>query len=265
MRRAQNAAQVGTYRFFVDDSNAVHFHTDAFLPDAVAASYRFGQAAMGDVISFTPSDTKFIAAYFGSGASVFWAVDSFSGQRVRLASTDIGGLPGPASVIAAEAAFIGDIFTEEQSPVSEDLVQSYIPIMARDQADFARQVRAKFDKLRQFQYQAEAEVRGTHGVIPLNQIRMDYFTNTAQEPHFLSGVFRVKEVEHNVSSGGWQTSFGLYRDGIPQVEGATPVTNARKVASKTDETTQRSDDFQLQSAAGKRNAERLTRTTRAGA
>ena len=233
----------GSYTAHFDSDNVFHFHTDEFFKPIVAASYTFGQDAMGDVISFEASDLKFIAqVLWGAGDGVYWSVDSRTGRRTRLASTDLAGLPGPKRVVDSSAALQSDFIVPNAIiEAHPEFLQKEFPFVARDEEDFKNLVRARFAKVRKETYVATAEVRGTHAVAPQDLIHMAYLTPRRQEPHFLSGTFRVDVIEHTVDSGGWQTSFEMHREGISQADGAKPVTNVTKVAAKETAATQGSD------------------------
>jgi len=251
IKRAQSAtAENGKYRAWFDVDGVFHFRTDEFLEPDIAASYTFAQDAMGDVISFAPSDLKFIAAVFGGADAVYWSVDSLTGKRVRIASTDLAGLPGPQRKMDASASFQSDFKLESglqvgsfSAPLDKETFQHVFPILARTQEDFERQAREAFEEIRHRTYAAEAEVRGTHAVLPRSLLHMAFFTARRQEPHFLSGTFRVNVVEHNLSSSGWQTRFEMHRPGIPQVTGAKPTENVVKTEANETAQTQGTDEL----------------------
>lgn len=61
-------------------------------------------------------------------------------------------------------------------------------------------------------YTADLAVKGTHEVIPSNYIGVRYFLHNGKE-HYLSGVFKVLQLSHELGGSGWKTSMIVSRYG----------------------------------------------------
>lgn len=219
----------GPFYFYLDTYDVVHFHQERFLPDIERVLYRFGQDAMGSVIEFSPSDLRFVAALVGGGTTVFRGLDSLAGTRLRLASTDLGGLPNVRERVDKGGEFLTPLFSRAQAERPTSPISTVQYIVARSKADFEQQAQTRFAAWRRMAYPAVLTVRGTHGVVPLTIVRVEYLTSDQQTPHFLSGDFLVQTIEHEVGSSGWQTRFTLYRTGVAFTPSAQPIQNADKV------------------------------------
>lgn len=226
----------GPFYFFVDPYNIVHFHQAHFLPEQQRVRYFFGQDAMGSVIEFAPSDLRWVMSVLGAGTAEFRGVDSLTGQKLRLGSTDLGGLPDLRESVEAGGENLTPVFPEaasENPPISA--VRS---VVARTEADFIQKVRALYAKLRRLAYQASLTVRGTHAVLPVETIRVVYLPASGDTLHFLSGNFTVVRVEHDVGAGGWQTRMEMVRVGVSPTPATSPIGNSDKIPSppETDQT-----------------------------
>ena len=259
--RAINATKAGNYRFWFDNDNTVRFHTDEYAPKGnipKVVKYRFAQDQMGEVISFTPVDHKFFTAIKGEAASVFWGIDSLNGTRIRLASTDIGGLPDSEPTVDAEGTHITRFIPKSVADAGTAVVNFFKGMVARTEVDFEAKVRKRYDDLRRRAYQAGLEVLGTHGAIPQDRIEVEYLSHASQLPHFLSGTFFVSEVSHSISSGGWQTSMELYRLGNPKTDDAEEVIASVKQTAQTTPQTQGGGRENPKSRSGQASKERRT-------
>lgn len=214
--RAENAQGRGNYKFFFDDANFVHFRSSGSTRDFVKA-YTFAQSMMGEVVSFSPKDALFESSLFGGHNTIFWAIDSLTGQRLRIPSLGPRGLPDRTEVSEESTAFLTRLVPPGEE---EKQVQMYAAMVARTEADFRQKVRARFDTLRDQPYAAELAVLGTHVALPLDNLKVNFLTSQDQAPHFLSGIYRIFGIEHSVSSGGWQTQFTLQRGGVQQTKGS---------------------------------------------
>lgn len=222
----------GPFRFFLDHLGAVHFHQKGFLRDNGMVRYFFGQDNMGSVIEFSTEDLKFVGVLLGAGDTVYLGVDSLTGKSLRLIATNAGGLlDASGRSILRERVEPGEenvttVLSREQAGRPGGVVSATVGIVARTEADFIQQVKAKYTTVRHQSYKATLVVRGTHAVLPGYNVRVEYLTAGKQVSHFLSGTFFVGGVEHEVGGGGWQTRMELSRLGVGQTDGTVKIENA---------------------------------------
>ena len=247
------------------EGSVVYFQTPNYLgtsatPAATAAvskaklpiqkTYTVARDQMGEVISFAPSDDKFFASVLGSGNVTYVGLDSFKGSQEIITVSEIDGVPGSKRSIHQDAEYTTEIG-------SEKIRATYLS--ARTAKELERMAAAKYDRLRDHQYKADLEVLGTHDIRVFGHIEVNYFrfaetligtdevvpvtafgrpTTTAQRiartqrplvKHYLSGVYRVDSVAHEVSTSGWTTRAELFRTGHGDAEGAVEQGADRKI------------------------------------
>lgn len=193
-------------RFFFDRDGVLHFHSDLFLikQDAdhhFAASYKFARDAMGEVISFKPKDTSIFKSLLGGGNADFTAIDSISGTKLLLKSTQTGGLPNSRNEVGQDAAFLTPLPGDKQSKIN---------LIARDPRELERLAASRHSRLRSFTYEADLQVLGTHAVQALDHIKVEYIKRDGRS-HYLSGAFHVHGISHTVDSSGWVTNMSMMR------------------------------------------------------
>lgn len=206
VKLATNSAGQGNYLFFFDESNTVHFHTPGFLPQ-VQHEFIFARSMAGDVISFSPADVSLFGVLMGGGNSIFTGLSSLAGSPAQAKSTADGGVANEGIPTVADAGGRADYGSD---------VHSYINIATRDPEELKRLAQARFDKFREYAFKADMQVHGTHRVRLLDFINMRYLkanpaAGTSPE-HYLSGLFRVYKVRHEVADT-WTTTFELLRGG----------------------------------------------------
>lgn len=196
-----------TFWFWVDTNEVVHFHSKQFLLKSrvnpkVAASYTYARDQKGDVIAFTPQAANLFSLIGGAEDAVYIFTDEESGRRITITTTREGG---PDNLIVG--------FPDEKTRTYEgDGTKARIVIPARSISEGQQMVRARYDKKRLESYPAVLEVRGSHAVKTADYISIRYFKKTGAE-HYLSGVYWVKGVQHDLSPGEWKTTFDLARAG----------------------------------------------------
>jgi len=228
--KAQNS-QGQRFKFTFGRVGEAHFHSTSFLP-RLAAEYNFARSAMGDVISFAPSEDVVFSDLWGRGNAVYYAVDSAEGTRSELETTDKGGSPEAANIVHPDAAYFAQI---------DGAVKAAIPFIARDAEELERQVHHHLQHFRDASYPAELEVRGTHAMALNEYVTVNYYKQDGQL-HYLSGTFRVQSLTHNYDTGGWRTALQLYREGtkVPPGGGQRADTD-RQIAAPPDKQTQNLD------------------------
>lgn len=194
--------------FFFDRDNVLHFHSEFFIikqdqNKKFAATYRFARDAMGEVLSFRPTDTSIFKSLLGGANADFDAIDSLAGNRLLIKSTQTGGLPNSRNEVGRDAAFQTPLFGETQSKIN---------LIARDPRELERIAAHRHSVLRETTYTANLQVLGTHAVRLMSHIIVDYIKRDGRS-HYLSGEFRVHTVSHTVDSSGWVTDMTLARSG----------------------------------------------------
>lgn len=264
----------GPWYFYLDLYNTVHFHQAAPVddPNDIRVRYRFGQDIMGSVIEFAPSDARFYAALVGGSSAIYRGVDSLTGKRLRLASTDLGGLAGIKELVDAGGEHLTPIPATERS--EQTAPAAVRGVVARSEKDFVRKVQRHFVKQRREAYPATLVVRGTHAVLPLTTIEVEYIASlrekigandrtNAQFTHFLSGAFQVHGIEHEVGSSGWQTRFDLRRVGVVGSAGTSAILNADK--RKSPKRTEDAGVIVVEATASKAQVRVVSKPVRPGA
>jgi len=212
------------FLFLVEDRDGrTHFRTFDHRVDqrgvrasdrrAVRARYVFARGVDGDVINFAPSDESFFKTLFGGGNTEFVGFNSLDGTALKITTSQTEGVPGIPLTTLGDAVAV---------PSFEGTALYRINIQARDAAEFQRRVVALHDRMREFTYKAELEVRGTHAIRQYDYIRVEYLRENG-DLHYLSGTFRVMEVEHDVSTGGWTTRCLIVREGANPQPGSTQL------------------------------------------
>lgn len=203
-KQAVNAAGVGGYNFYFDTFGAVHFHTKSFLPTKLKR-YLFGRDSGGEVISFTPTDTSLLAMTAGGGNALFRGQSSINAAPVAKDATSTGGLEEQPEVVEESSTAVPDY---------GETLHAAVNIMTRDADELDRLAKDRRERARDLYFMAELQVVGTHDVELFDYTQIDYIRRNGQ-PHYMSGRFRTIKIQHSYSSGGWITTFGASRDGLP--------------------------------------------------
>jgi len=190
---------------------------------------------MGEVISFSPSDDTLLVALKGHSNSIYKGLDSLKGERIIFETRELEGFPGATKVVPVD--------TEYTTEVGGTRVTA-LPLIARAAEDLERKAAAHFSKVGQSGYTASLEVRGTHDIRLFDFIEVIYYRRAdsmvgddqaipttdwfnestpkkrqerarakAFQKHYLSGLYEVREVSHELSTSGWVTTCELQRSG----------------------------------------------------
>lgn len=206
------SANVGkqSFKFFIDKDGTAHFHSTPFL-NRVAIIYNFARSAMGDVVSFAPTDDSLFGLLKGAGNAVYIAVDAAAGVKTEERTTDTGGVPGSKKNLPPDSAHITDHPGDRKAR---------IVITAITPEELLRKAAHRIDRLRGESYKAELSVKGTHAPQAMDFVTANYYKRDGQI-HYLSGTYRVQTVTHTVDSSGWQTMLALVREGKRSTEEKT--------------------------------------------
>jgi hypothetical protein len=194
----------------------VHFHSKGFLarqrtPVQVAKTYTFARDVRGEVISFSPQNAVVFAHISGASDAVYTFVDERLGERIEIETTKDGGEDIRIVAYPNEKA-VSDTGTK---------VKARIPIPARSTEEGKMLVRAAYGKKRQQSYAAQLEVRGTHEFDIADFIEVKYLTRSGRE-HYLSGMFYVLGISHQIDAGSWTMSVTMNRAGEDNTEDPSP-------------------------------------------
>lgn len=244
-----------SFQFKIDPDGTVHFHSDTFLT-RLAIVYNFARSAMGDVISFAPTDESLFNRLQGSGNAVYVAVDSVGGAKTEIATTDTGGVPGAKKTIHPDSAHTTD------HPGAR---KARIAVTAVTPEELLHKAAHRVDRLRKQDYQADLSVKGTHAPQALDYVTANYYKHDGQV-HYLSGTFLVQTVIHTVDSSGWQTQMVLNRTGKRPTESKTTRQESDKqLVARKDKNTEDVENRDLQAAQGLTEAvSRVTKTVHTG-
>jgi len=234
-----------------DYPSVVHFHSPEFdgassggLNRAkgetkrqimAAKSYIFGRDNMGEVISFSPSDDTLLVALQGHSNSIYKGLDSLKGEQIIFETQELEGFPGATKVVTVDTEYTTEVGGERVSA---------IPLIARTGEDLERKAAAQFSRVGQSGYTATLEVRGTHDMRVFDYIEVIYYRRgetmvgddqtiptsdwfnestpkkrqeraraKAFQKHYLSGLYHVRDISHELSASGWVTTCELQRSG----------------------------------------------------
>lgn len=229
-----------SFKFKIDKDGTVHFHSDTLL-NRVAIIYNFARSAMGDVISFAPTDESLFAMLKGSGNAVYVAVDSAEGVKTEIVTTDAGGVPAAKKTLHPDSAYITDY---------PGVRKARVAVTAITPEELLHKAAHRVDGLRAEAYLADLSVKGTHAPQAMDYVTANYYKHDGQI-HYLSGTFLVKEVIHTVDSSSWQTAMVLQRTGKRATEGKTTrqESDEQRIARK-DTNTEDTENRDLQAAQG---------------
>jgi phage protein D len=236
------AVNVGkrSFKFKIDKDGTAHFHSDTFL-NRVAVIYNFARSAMGDVISFAPTDDSLFNSLRGSGNAVYVAVDSAEGVKTEIETTDTGGIPEAEKVIHPDSAYITDHPGARKARLS---------ITAVTPEELLHKAAQQVDRLREQDFKADLTVKGTHAPQAMDYVTVNYYKHDGHL-HYLSGTFLVQSITHTVDSSGWQTQMTLLRSGKRSTEEKTTRQEAdRQLTARKDTDTIDKENEQLQAAQG---------------
>ena len=208
--RAINVAKQAFF-FFVDALGIVHFHCAEFQNQFVAAEYIFARNAMGDVIRFAPTEASLFSVLLGGGNAQFTSINSVEGAKLNITTDRKKAFPGGTEQINPDETHFTDLGGK---------VMARVQLMARTPEELTKLAARQYDILKKRQFKAELEVRGTHAVAVLDYVKVRYVKANGDD-HYLSGLFRVQSLRHEVTTGGWVTSMVLFRSGTK-----APVTDA---------------------------------------
>lgn len=191
------------FRYFFDDAGAVHFHTDNFLATEALKEYIFSRDAMGEVERFEPKEETLLAAILGGANAKFASTNSKSKTTTSRTAEQGASLPGGKNTVVNDAAYEPDLGSG---------LAARMPVLGRDPLETDAVMKAKRNAVRSKAIQAQLDVHGTHEVVPSDRIRVDYYLRNGTL-HFLSGLYQVWTVTHEIGTSGWQTGFDMFRSG----------------------------------------------------
>lgn len=196
------------FNMFMDTDNVFHFHSPGYLTgnavQRAVRTFRFGAGYDGDVISFTPSDlSAYVAALGGAGAGTYTFVDTLKGQQKTLDSAQMPRTPHTADETGRKP--IRTDAGKQTEPVISTMIAS------RDGQEAAQMAQARNSFLSSFFAKGALNVKGQHGIHLDDLIEIIRY-NRNGTTHHTSGLYRVTNVEHEVS-GTWTTDIQCYRSG----------------------------------------------------
>jgi hypothetical protein len=207
------------YVFYFDTSNVLHFHSARNAsPGVLRRAYRMFRDQKGEVISFDPADATLFTSLAGS-QSVMESFDSTTGtatHRVADASTGVDGA-GVGRTVTGEEGYIPKVESQKADGTRVAKPTAVVPVRGRNDAESASLASTIHAALREVNYEATLVVRGTHKVHVLDFIQFEYYQSavTTVQPHYMSGIFQVLGMTHNVDEGGWTTTFKVFRQAFP--------------------------------------------------
>lgn len=208
-----------------------YFHSVTYTPDGsnypLAADYVFYADNAGEVIEFTPTDNVVEASLMGGGNASFTGASSQGGTALEIVAKAMSGIQAQSGVTASALTIIADASTKRQ--VAADFVHSKIYKNARSIEELQRLAAHHWSELSQFTYRATLVVRGTHAVMAYDRIQVRRIMKNGKV-HYMSGVFLVDKVSHDVGSSGWTTTMQLCRMGVPR-DSSEATSNAKLDAS----------------------------------
>lgn len=242
------------FQLFIDPrDDSVHFHTPTYRANKkkqdYVRHYVYARDYNGEVIQFTPSNEALFRAVQGGMDATYVTAKSEDGTYAEVSGSAAGGIPFPKksddekakgnesesdAILSLPPVFPG----EEEVPdltvgvktKNAPAEQAYVHAPSRDIVQFGARSAAYYDSLRQRVLKASLTVKGTHAVRVGDVVRVDVYMTETNQPHYLSGLFRVNGVRQTLDSQGWQTEMELCRKGFSTAPEGVPT---KAVASET--------------------------------
>jgi hypothetical protein len=203
----------GGYQLRQGVNGVVWFCNRYFVSGDLAAVYRFGRDAMGEVINFSPSDMSVFAALMTSGNVQYVSTLSDRGVFASTTTSYIKGVPGVDTTVIAHGGYRQNLGSASHGRVL---------MMERILEDSHARAASQYELMSTIAYDAELVVRGTHAIDVMDYVQVDYLKRDGT-PHYLSGVFQVFAMKHSVTAAGWTTTMTIRRTGVNQVAGLTQI------------------------------------------
>ncbi len=219
--QAVNSNGVAGYKFFFDQEGAVHFHTPTFIPQ-IAKRYIFARDPNGEVISFSPSETSYLAHLFGAARSETQAAASLPASAVSADTTIDKPVDGTVDEVSADSSAVLDIGSR---------VPNRTAVTARDADELSRITADRRARLSEQHITAKLDVLGTHDLRVLDYVDFVYTTRNGT-PHYLSGRYLIQKIRHRLDTSGWRTTFSLSKHGFQRQPGTIPRTSFRSVTPR---------------------------------
>ena len=220
LKRATNKNSEA-FRVRLDDETdppILHFHSDQFLDEGgVKKTFGFAKGDVEDLISFEPSDLEIFSTLLGGRDSKHDSTDSEQGESKTERSDNPDGA-GKQRVGPNES---------EQRNLGDSETKSQHSVVAREVRDLQAQARAKISRAKSSNIKAEAQAMGSRDVRPWDLAAFKYEVQPGN-PHFLSGIYRVLGVTHELGSDSWTVTYSLQRKGtLPTGESGEDVRGKR--------------------------------------
>jgi len=238
------------FQFYVDRDNIAHFHSRDFLlvtgsrSRHIAADYLCSKDAMGEVISFAPSDNLFESILQGGGEAEVSGVDSLKGTLVKKTSRANQGPDNVKLTLKNDAQF---------TPEKPKGTHYRGNVVCRTPEELETKFKSQWTLLQQSTFKADLAVRGTHAVRLYDYVNVRYLKRDGQQ-HYMSGVFLTNGVQHTIDSGGWKTDFKLIREGTKQTQGAQRLQGNRETVEVNKSKTQVTPNVQAPNDDGQSQA-----------
>jgi len=119
--------------------------------------------------------------------------------------------------VTGEEGYIPKVESQKADGTRVAKPTAVVPVRGRNDAESASLASTIHAALREVNYEATLVVRGTHKVHVLDFIQFEYYQSavTTVQPHYMSGIFQVLGMTHNVDEGGWTTTFKVFRQAFP--------------------------------------------------
>ena len=196
-----------------DEETVIHFHSEDFVAkqepnNSVAKKYVYARGINSEVESFEPEDNSFFQSLVGVKEGEFAGTESQQGEKLEETTERQGQ---------------NQRHEQHESTMTrlteEELIRSRTYISARNINDYRSKVQQFISQQLEGVMQASMSVHGTNDVVPFDRINVEY-TLPNGRPHYMSGVYSVFGITHEVGTDSWKTSFNLRRrGGLETVQG----------------------------------------------
>jgi hypothetical protein len=202
--RAVNSANVGGYKAHFE-SNKLTFRSIQTKDTNIYKTYKVYRDMDGEVISFAPSENVADIAQFG-------------GRRVKIKSFD----PLNKKVIEADTSYqdtttsldrdgrkVSSVEMDKDSGEPLKVISKSFP----KKSELNNYARAKYAEFSQYNYSAEAELLGDPFIPIMGNLQFAIMTPSGLL-HYLSGVYKVFEVEDTVTNGEFVSAVTMARRAV---------------------------------------------------
>lgn len=208
--KAKNMMGDTSYKFFQDRDSVWHFHTSKYEPGrksypakkSVYKHYTVARDQRGEMLSFSP--TNLPGPIFALGG--FW----IEGKSIDIEEKEELSLPVSATENSGDQIKLGDRNPRFLDQGKRGRVM-FKPTRSKD--EFETITKSRYSYYKDMMYAATGSLIGDPNLLPGCVIRVSILKKSMQE-HYLSGLYQVHTVIHDISGGSFKSDIECLKDEI---------------------------------------------------